>query len=237
MFQLPLFGLSFLIFVTALNFFAHYYFDHIPGEKEHNFGLSLPDFVRNFAKGKKLRPLADHVLQDVRYSMLAQGTQKHFTRDARFHGSEYFKATESSLTALIKPVFQKLDIARYWFASHLLAEMMIDRVLMKKHPQLLDNYYTDLQTADTGTIAIFLGDLGMDDLSTFQERLGRFNSSQYLRQYVNDPALIYSLNRIYIFTGAGKEWSKEQYTELQKLVPEAESLIFESIPDLLLEMQ
>jgi len=220
-----------------LNYFSHYYFDHIPGEADHNFGLSFPDLVRNFIRGKRLKPPHPSAPQFEKYPLLSQGTQKHFTRDTQFHGSEFFKTTEEKLNRLLQPVFQSLEIGRYWFASHLLAEMMLDRVLMKKHPQLLDNYYLDLQNANQNAIADYLHLSEITDQDPFFERMERFASSQYLRQYVHDPALIFSLNRIYIFTGAGSEWSKEQYTELQNTIPQAESIIFESLDHLMLEMK
>jgi hypothetical protein len=220
-----------------LNYFSHYYFDHIPGEADHNFGLSFPDLVRNFIRGKRLKPLHESAIHYEKYPMLSRGTQKHFTRDAQFHGSEYFKSTEEKLNRILQPVFQSLEIGRYWFASHLLAEMMLDRVLMKKHPQLLDNYYHDMAKANPKDIADYLQISEITEHDPFFERMERFMSSQYLRQYVHDPALIYSLNRIYIFTGAGSEWSKEQYTELQNTIPEAESIIFESLDHLMQEMK
>lgn len=219
-----------------MNYFSHYFFDHIAGREEHNFGLSLPDFVRNYVKGKKLFP-PDAKSEKSEFSDLMEGTQKHFSRDRVFHNSEYFKKTEHQLKLIIRPLFQSLDIGRYWFASHILSEMIIDRVLMKMQMPLLDLYYSDLQKADLGHILRYLNDNGIHDTSTFEDRIYRFTTSQYLRQYVNDPALIYSLNRIYIHVKAGNEWSKSQYETLQKAIPEMESIIFDSINDLIDEMK
>lgn len=220
-----------------MNYFSHYYFDHLPGEETHNFGLSLPDFVRNFVRGARLKSINPEDHKNTDYPLLILGTIKHFERDKKFHGSDFFQSTEERLNRVLKPVFESQDIRRYWFASHLMAEMVLDRVLMKQQPALLDQFYTDLDMADTEAIKDFLSTKGVSDLNVFEDRVNRFKTSQYLRQYLHDPALIYSLNRIFIFTKAGEEWTEEQYSELQKTIPEIEGIIFEKTNDLIEEMK
>lgn len=197
----------------------------------------MPDFVRNFVKGKRLKP--EHLPQNPseKLALIVTGTHKHFERDHQFHTSEYFAKSEADLKEIIKPVFQKLDIGRYWFAAHLLSEMMIDRVLMKQHPEMLDRFYHDLQATENQVIHEFLLLSNIEETEIFLQRLERFTSSQYLRQYVHDPAMVYSLNRIFMYTGAGEEWSKEQYVELQAMIPEIENTIFESLNHLIAEME
>jgi hypothetical protein len=117
-----------------------------------------------------------------------------------------------------------------------MVEMILDRVFMKDKPELLDQFYSDIENADLVNIANFLSTKGISDQSVFNDRLARFKKSQYLRQYVNDPALIYSLNRIFIFTKAGEEWTSQQYDEMQKLIPELEAIIFENTSILFEEM-
>lgn len=224
------------IFAATLNYFSHYYFDHIPSEPNHNFGLSLPDFVRNFIKGKKLKPEHIPLFEDPQFRLLAEGTHKHFERDHRFHNSAYFKQSENDLKAILLPVFKELKIGRYWFAAHVLSEMMIDRVLMKQHPEMLNRFYLDLQNSDGSTINTFLNACGIEDVETFETRFERFQSSQYLRQYVYDEAMVYSLNRIFIYTGAGEEWDKNQYSVLKDTIPQVENTIFESMDRLMADM-
>ncbi|MCC7296953.1 MAG: hypothetical protein IT244_01365 [Bacteroidia bacterium] len=219
-----------------MNYFSHYYFDHRSNDALHNFGLVLPDFVRNFVKGHKLKPEHTEIVTHENHISLKEGTKKHFHRDHVFHNSESFKQLEHELNTILKPTFQKLDIPRYWFASHLLSEMMIDRVLMAQHPGMLDDFYAQLLAADMDIVSTYISACGVKDIAAFTERVNRFNTSQFLRQYAKDEALIYSLNRIYIYAAAGVEWSKEQYTELQKHVPEIENRIFESMDGLKQEM-
>lgn len=226
-----------MLSLHELNYLSHYYFDHLPGEENHNFGLMIPDFVRNFLKGRKMQYLNEEEIETAPQPLIALGAHKHFSRDKQFHQSAYFKNTEGKLTEILKPVFQDLGIPRYYFASHLLTEMMIDRVLMKQEPGMLDQFYGDLSKAGTAEINEFLVWRGIEETQTFQERVQRFSHSQYLRQYVHNPALIYSLNRIYIYTGADQEWSTEQYRRLEQLIPEMESQITNTLIDLKTEMK
>jgi hypothetical protein len=176
-------------------------------------------------------------LNSTPYQELASGTQKHFTRDQLFHSSQFFQQSESNLNAIFKPIFESQNIARYWFASHIFSEMMIDRVLMKKHPEMLDQFYFDLTATQIDEITAFISSRGIEDIGTFSSRISRFNESQFLRQYVHNPALIYSLNRVFIYAKAGEEWTPDQYQELQKPIAEIEAWFEENLDQLISEMK
>jgi hypothetical protein len=82
----------------------------------------------------------------------------------------------------------------------------------------------------------FLEVNGVKDVAGFKDRFVRFTESQYLRQYEHNTALVYSLNRIYIFTGAGTEWSATQHRALEDAVPHIEEEIEMGLPTLMEEM-
>lgn len=168
---------------------------------------------------------------------LREGTNKHFERDKRFHGSEYFEKTSKILTQILRPAFQQASIPRDWFAAHVLTEMMIDRVLIKEAPALAQSFYTDLETADTQIITQYLEAKGVSDTDLFLERLARFNQAKYLLQYEHNKAMVFSLNRIFMYTKADGEWTEAQFEILEKVIPDTENVIFESLNTLKTEMQ
>ena len=221
---------------APLNYFAHYFFDHIEDDAYHNFGLSAPDFVRNFIRGKKLKRIKPEDLGHFPSVRLAEGSRKHILRDNSFHASAFFNQMEQQVNQALKPAFVELDMQRYWFAAHLLSEMMIDRVLMKQHPSLMDQYYIDLEQTNLGEVSLFLKGQGIDDTSDFETRMSHFIDVQYLKRYVDDEALTYSLNRIFMFTGAGEKWTDSQFRGVQAVIPEVELLIFENMHILTEEM-
>lgn len=219
----------------SLNYFAHYYFDQHPTSELHNTGLVLPDLVRNFVKGKKLK--TQHLTPEIveKYPDLSEGTMKHFSRDSRFHGSQYFQFSNEKINRVIAPVFKRIDIPRYWFAGHLLSEMMIDRVLIKKHPEMIQQFYTELEKTHQPLIHDFLG-MNADETTLFEQRMDRFLQARYLEHYVHDSAMAFSLHKVFVYAGAGPDWTDLQQKEIEMIIPEVESIIFESLNDLIQEM-
>ncbi|MBL7810674.1 MAG: hypothetical protein JNL57_00505 [Bacteroidetes bacterium] len=219
-----------------MNYFSHYYFDHIHSLANHNFGLALPDFVRNFARGHRLKPGLQPLPGMEDSAELVAGAEKHFSRDQVFHNSAFFHNTEQHIIGHLRPVFQSLGIPRYWFAAHVLGEMMLDRVLMKQHPAMLDAFYLDLSLASRPTIHNLLTAHSVNSTSDFFTRLDRFCEIQYLRRYVEDDTMVYSLNRIFMYTGADTEWDSSKYPAIMQTLPEIEHHIQSTLSSLQEEM-
>lgn len=223
-------------FVCSVNYFAHYYFDQLPGEVHHNLGLLTPDFVRNFLPGKRLQPERFSGHPHPETEALHRGTMKHVARDKRFHQSGFFKDITPEIGSIIKPIFQEQNIPRVWFASHLIAELMIDRVLIKQQPDLIARFYAELEQARPEIIDAYLMSLNIDTTEEFNKRLQRFCELRYLMQYVHNPAFAFSLSRIYMYAGVSAEWSEQQALGVQSVLDEAENLIFVNMPRLMEEM-
>jgi hypothetical protein len=220
-----------------LNYFAHYYFDYLPGAVHHNLGLLTPDFVRNFLPGNRLQPDKFTPSLHPETEALHQGALKHLHRDKRFHQSTFFKEVTPEISTLIKPVFQQHHIPRTWFAAHLIAELMIDRVLIKQENELMARFYSELQQTRADVLYAYFEALGMDGVNVFRERLHRFCELRYLMQYVHNPAFAFSLSRIYQYAGVSAEWTDVQSSGVQSVLDEAESLIFVRMPQLMEEMK
>lgn len=219
-----------------MNYFAHYYFDQHPGEVHHNLGLLMPDFVRNFLSGIRLQPnlFSGHLHPET--TALHRGAIKHVERDKRFHQSKFFQELAPKIGTLIKPVFQEQNIPRAWFAAHLIAELMIDRVLIKQEPELIARFYSDLQQTEVLVIESYLRAVHISATEEFLNRLQRFCELRYLMQYVHNPAFAFSLSRLYMYAGVSPEWTEQQILRVQSVFDETESLIFLNMPRLMEEM-
>jgi hypothetical protein len=222
--------------VVPLNYFAHYYFDHIQQSEIHNFGLALPDFVRNFIKGKRLKPMESIVFQKEELQLLHQGTLKHIQRDARFHNSHFFKDATKKMGKTIGPAFVEAGIPRAWWGSHLLTEMMLDRVLIKENPLLTNQFYMDLENTNKLVVESYINQFGIDESTDFFKRLDRFNQLRYLIRYKENDAIVFSLGRVYLYAGVSEEWTNEQITPLIPLMDEAENEISNLLNNLKEEM-
>ncbi|MFN4914312.1 MAG: hypothetical protein ACK5FT_03230 [Sphingomonadales bacterium] len=220
-----------------MNYFAHYYFDHRPGEIHHNLGLLTPDFVRNFLPGKRLQPERFTGHPHPETEALHRGTMKHVALDKRFHQSAFFKDITPKIGTLIKPIFQEYGIPRAWFAAHLIAELMIDRILIKQEPDLIARFYAELEQTQAEIIDAYLLSLDIDTTEEFKKRLQRFCELRYLMQYVHNPAFAFSLSRIYMYARVSPEWTEQQNLGVQSVLDETESLIFVNMPRLMEEMK
>jgi len=193
-----------------LNYFAHYYFDHKQDSEIHNFGLALPDFVRNFIKGSRLKPVLDADFDDDNLQQLHNGTLKHIQRDAHFHGSQFFKKASSRIGGMVGAAFNEAGIPRVWWGAHLLTEMMLDRVLIKENPELIGRFYEDLENSSEQIVGEYMTKNGIVNTSEFFKRLNRFRELRYLLRYTEDDAMVFSLSRVYLYAGVSPEWNSAQ---------------------------
>jgi hypothetical protein len=216
-----------------LNFFAHFLTDHEQARHHFNAGLVMPDLIRNFLPGKRFR--AEKVLHeqlDTGAKELFLGSCRHLERDKMFHQSVFFEQGESQLRNLFHEHNLGQHIPRVWLAAHLVLELMLDRVLMKQHPELLDRFYESLENTATPALESFLhASLDVHD-PLFYERWGRFVELKYLYHYTDNDAFTYSLMRIYMRAGVSGEWNLAARNAMNELIPASEVCIFENLKHL-----
>lgn len=180
-----------------MNYFAHYFFDHQPENHYYNAGLLMPDFARvaDGAKRINIHLDFDGNLQPTLHQ-LNKGSQQHYHTDARFHNSTFFKHQTSRLEELFALHNFPRHNQRLWFLSHILFEVLLDRVLIQHHPQKLDEFYASLQNVQLDTVIEFLAHSGKEGKGRFSNFWNGFLESQYMQYYVKDESFLYSINRI-----------------------------------------
>lgn len=219
-----------------MNYFSHYYFDEKSGDKDFNFGLVLPDFVRNFLP--KQRIVTSQLQWNLpSHNSLKEGVEKHFYRDEVFHVCDYFKSKDKEVLVYLNPIFKSLGLNRTFLASHVLVELLIDRVLIKENQNRLKLFYEELIATDKSLIAEFLLLNGYSNTERFFEVLQRFLELQYLFMYLDDEKIIYSLSKVFEYVSASGAWTKEQIQTLSREINYLESCIFENISELKEQMQ
>ncbi len=184
-----------------MNFLAHYYFDRSE-DIYFNVGLILPDLSRNFCKGHlNLKQEFDNPVFDA----LKNGSLMHLQKDKIFHQSAFFIDVQKQISLLLNA---EALWPRKWFLNHVLAEIMLDRVLMDEHPGLCENFYADLERADANVISDFLRVGGVVNHSLFPERYQKFIEHQFIFNYQHNEKLIIALSRLYLKVGIQYEWQK-----------------------------
>ncbi|MEN9510499.1 MAG: hypothetical protein RLZZ370_318 [Bacteroidota bacterium] len=213
-----------------MNFFAHFLSDQQADRHHYNAGLILPDLIRNFlprqrfkAENVNLEHLDEHALE------LFHGSCRHLERDRAFHQSPFFTQGNQALNHLFHTHQLGKHVPRVWLAAHLVLELMLDRVLMKQHPEQLDRFYESLsQTREQALDGFLLA--GKHEHSTrFMEHWSRFVAVKYLYHYTDDDAFTYSMMQIYMRAGVSGEWNTSAQNAFKAVLPEAEACIFENL--------
>lgn len=220
-----------------MNYFAHYYFDHKEANPYYNAGLVLPDFARSAAGNKHINTSLEHdfTLQP-HFFHLNEGSKQHYATDGFFHNTPFF----SHCTHFIEDLFVKhnfpKDGQRFWFLSHILFELILDRVLIQQHPQKLDDFYTALRQCSLKTVVDFLALSGKDGSDRFSKFWNGFLEAQYLQYYLIDEKLLYSINRV-VTRAKQPELNEAQALAFIPVVHNAEKEIAAQLPTLEKEIE
>lgn len=199
-----------------MNYFSHYYFDHLKENHDYNLGLLLPDLLRNYSKNeynKKSLLTLNETKNDI-----FKGIDSHLKRDASFHESLFFKSVYEENIESCKNIFISHEIPRYWFGIHILIEMQLDQFLIMEEEELLHNMYRDIEIAIPG-LELFLNIIEHRNQEKFILDIQKFIDSKFLLKYREIHGISYGLNKVYQQVNAdNRVWSKEIGTALSPLI-------------------
>jgi hypothetical protein len=192
--------------------------------------LVLPDFARSAAGAKNINiQLKFDKLKQPDFYNLNKGSKTHYSSDGFFHNCSFFKDSNQLFEDLfIEHVFPR-EGQRLWFISHILFELVLDRILIGQHREKLDDFYASLKRVDLQIVIDFLAESGKDGTDKFTKFWEGFLKAQYLQYYLVDDKLVYSLNRV-LLKAKQPELTEEQATVLIKIVRIAEKEIATQIP-------
>ena len=114
-------------------------------------GTSVPDWLpvldrRIKARPKGVRPFLDH--EDPDLSAMAAGILQHHHDDGWFHVSEPFIKLSMACTGHWRELLGKQSGLRCRFLGHVLVELLLDAELIRRDPDLLDEYYQVMESLD-----------------------------------------------------------------------------------------
>lgn len=215
-----------------LNYYSHYYFDAAENNVPYNFGLVLPDFVRNFSYGQRMK-WAQQKFEDSRLQDLHNGVSQHFKTDKFFHGCDFFKVACKEVEHILELPMKTHGLPRVFFAAHLLVEMVLDRVLMQEdNLQGIEKFYAEIANMDYALVATYFEKTGLKDFENIRYRIERFYSIKYLIAYLQDERLGFSLSKIYEYSKASEMWTEKQIFAIAECANDMEQTIKKYLPTL-----
>jgi hypothetical protein len=195
-----------------MNFISHYHF-YKTVDSYYNVGLVLPDLVKNFCK-THLKPKEQFVQRTM--NSINSGSKMHLEADRIFHQSLFFKESEKFLSHLMD---NKAIWPRKWFLNHLLCEILIDRLIMERHSNEVDDFYMHLKNIDPAQVELYLKLIGIQNYQNFTPGFERFVNNPFLFEYIHNEKIIYALGRVYQRIGINYEWKEEDKNLLLYAIP------------------
>lgn len=195
-----------------MNFLSHFFF-YKKEDPYFNTGLVLPDLVKSFCK-THLKPKDSYTRPS--FQALNNGTKLHLEVDKKFHNSNFFKISTAFISNILD---SEANWPRKWFLNHLLTEILMDRVLMDKHENLCNEFYSQLKSVETPQIELYLKLSGVHNYQNFTPGFTRFVDFQFIFDYKHNEKLIFALNRVYKRTGIEYQWTIEDEKLLLKNIP------------------
>ncbi len=219
---------DFLMFVYWMNFLAHFHFFRHHDDHYH-LGLIFPDLLNHFCKHHYPRHIK---INDLAFEAIHKGCLTHLNADKIFHQSKHFKHLLESFSATLNPQAQW---PRKWFFNHVLAEIMIDRILLIKHPQSADEFYASLRQIEADHLNAFLTFLSVD-VDQFMHGFKRFIAAEFVKHYDQDLALITSIQNLYRRVGINYTFTPTDQLYIQSSLVTLQSIVEEKLPAIVNEL-
>lgn len=182
-----------------MNFLSHYYFEENLASEYELCGIMVPDLWRGFAKehNRKIKPFYHSHAPIGPFELeIENGIKKHYAADDTFHNSRVFKRYTSFLEEEIRSESKTLP-HRLFFLGHILFELLLDRYLTLKNPNLIDNYFSMLHKVNENALVNYFTHRNMENgLADFLFKFRHLKKNEYIRQLAKPENLAIALNRI-----------------------------------------
>ena len=162
-------------------------------------GTAVPDWLAVADRRVRLRPRRVEPFADGSGSIqddVAAGVLRHFQDDLRFHRARSFVETSAELSGRFRRVLRAEDGHRTGLLGHIVTEMILDGVLVRTYPTLLDEYYAILSQIDAAAVEQAVNRMAKTATSRLAVWIPLFCREQFLRDYCDPASLRGRLNQV-----------------------------------------
>ena len=172
------------MFFVVVNYLSHYYFDRDEDNKYFNLGLILPDLARAHIAKLRINPYKNITFTTKEIASMNDGCNKHFASDRKFHNWMTFVELTNKATDMIRESGDK-DINRDYFITHIMVEILLDKILLDKNPSLADDFYAMIDSVEMDWILKFMRYAGLQDDELWKGQHRRFMKAAFLKSYTS----------------------------------------------------
>ena len=167
-----------------MNYLSHYYFDRDEDNKYFNIGLILPDLARSHIAKLRINPYKNITFTTKEIASMNDGCNKHFASDRKFHNWMTFVELTNKATDMIRESGDK-DINRDYFITHIMVEILLDKILLDQNPTLTDDFYAMIDSVEMDWILKFMRYAGLQDDELWKGQHKRFMKAAFLKSYTS----------------------------------------------------
>ncbi|NBV56653.1 MAG: hypothetical protein EBR72_02425 [Bacteroidetes bacterium] len=167
-----------------MNYLSHYYFDRDEDNKYFNIGLILPDLARSHIAKLRINPYKNITFTTKEIASMNDGCNKHFASDRKFHNWMTFVDLTNKATDMIRESGDK-DINRDYFITHIMVEILLDKILLDQNPTLADDFYAMIDSVEMDWILKFMRYAGLQDDELWKGQHKRFMKAAFLKSYTS----------------------------------------------------
>lgn len=181
-----------------MNYLSHYYADYPEDRPYYVLGLILPDLVREI-QTRKVRFMPEHLQacdgDNPIFQDLTKGILRHLDVDVRFHDSEFFHESVRVIRDWLLRFSYKSIPNRIPVFAHVLFELMIDRELIARQSEVIDQFYDLLEQVEKQPLIEYFQANGyIDEPEDVFHRVRFFCEDRFLYRYPDNDMMLYALN-------------------------------------------
>ncbi|MCG8571646.1 MAG: hypothetical protein MJB14_16040 [Spirochaetes bacterium] len=180
-----------------MNFLSHYYLHADPKDNFFTVGLTLPDIIGIHSRKVRMnRRFINHMdkshLSKHHHALLA-GMLIHFEIDSWFHRTPFFL---NHLTTLANQFHQITGKNITQFHAHILLEILVDRFLLVKNPDIAEHFYQSYKNLDFSETLPLFKEMKTFDVNKYLDFVSLFAHSTFLKEYLEFKKIPIFLERI-----------------------------------------
>ena len=185
-----------------MNYFAHAFPFIVSGAEDPFFvcGLAVPDWLNVVdrkvkARSRSAKSFLDSGVSETE-SHLARGVVQHHFDDDWFHQNRAFNELCLEFTVELREILQPDPGFRPSFLGHILVELFLDELLIRRFPSEIESYYQIIRDVDAGIVEKIVSQFSTKPAVNLEQWIGRFHQIQFLYDYADNEKLLGRLNQI-----------------------------------------
>ncbi len=179
-----------------MNYLSHFYCEYPEDRPYYVLGLILPDLVREL-EPRKIRFVPSELVNPPNSLAddLSQGIIRHLEVDGAFHNSAFFHRNVERIRDWLLE-FQYVSIpSRLPVFAHVLLELMLDRTLIKRNRQAMEQFYHLLEQVEEEPLVEYFAHYPiLSRPRAVYQRVRHFCRDRFLYRYPDNAMMLYALN-------------------------------------------